>query len=298
MRFFMRGTVKRIFAKTDNAKELRERMAKFAKMMPKLPHEVSVDPVACNDVPCEWVTWAGADETRVVMYLHGGAYVFGGPEEHRDFAWRLSKASGMRVLLVDYRLAPENPFPAAVDDATACYRWLIEQGYGPSSIAIGGDSAGGGLTLATLINLKNLGVPLPNCGILLSPWTDLSGSGDSVDLNARADPMLTPAALHRFAKMYVGQLDVKAPLASPLFADLTALPPLMVMVGSTEILLSDAERLADKIREAGGEVMLEVWPRMPHVWPLFAARIPEGREAVDKLGEFIDHRTHDPAPAT
>lgn len=291
MRLLMRTTIKRQFASIDDIDEFRKRIDKLTSMMPKLPDGVSVVPVTCNEVPCEWVTFSRTDQNRVLLYLHGGGYVFGNPEGHRDLTWRLSRASGMRVLVADYRLAPEHPFPAALEDATNCYRWLINEGYAASNIAIGGDSAGGGLALATLVHLKNLGMPMPAAAILLSPWTDLSGSGDSVQTNAAADPMLSPASLHRFAGMYMGDLDTRAPLASPLFADLSGLPAVMVQVGSTEVLLSDAERLAEKIRIAGGEISLEVWPRMPHVWQVFASRIPEGERAIRKLGQFLRDKT-------
>jgi acetyl esterase/lipase len=193
----------------------------------------------------------------------------------------------MRVLMVDYRLAPEDPFPAAVDDATNCYRWLVNEGFDPERIAIGGDSAGGGLAAALLVNLKNLGLPRPGCAILLSPWTDLSVSGESVKSNAKADVVLTERALVTMADHYLGERDRKAPLASPLFADLAGLPPILVQVGSTEILFSDSEAFVKKVKTAGGKVTLEIFPKMPHVFQVFAARIPEGRDAIKKLGQFL-----------
>jgi len=290
--FLMRMTIKKQF---DNIAEdvpaFRERMAGAVSLTPKIPAAVNVENLNINGLDCEWVFCDGVDSDRGLLYLHGGGYVFGDLDGHRDLAWRLSEASKMKVLMVAYRLAPENRFPTAVDDATACYRWLLDEGYNPGKIAIGGDSAGGGLTVATMVNLKNLGIALPAGAILLSPWVDLSGSGDSVDANAKADPMLSRLALDNFAELYVGSLDRKAPLASPLFADLSGLPAILVQVGSTEILLSDAERIVSKIKQAGGDAVLEVWPKMPHVFQVFAGRIPEGKVAINRLGEFLKNRT-------
>jgi acetyl esterase/lipase len=289
--FVIRHTMKKQFANIDDVEAFRARMKTSARMTPAIPTNVSCTPVDVDGVACEWITGEHTIQDRVLMYLHGGGYVFGGPDSHRDVAYRLGAASGMRVLLVDYRLAPESQFPAALEDATSCYRWLLEEGFAPEKIAIGGDSAGGGLTVATMVNLKNLGLALPGAAILLSPWTDLSGSGDSVIKNARSDPMLSAAALDTFATFYLGDRDRRAPLASPLFADLSGLPPVLIQVGSTEILLSDAQRLADKIRAAGGKALIDVWPKMPHVFQVFAARIPEGKRAIVKLGDFLTSHT-------
>ena len=290
--FLMRRTVKAQLENIgDDVPAFRERMNSANGLMPKLPKDALVDKVDVEGVPCEWVSADGADSHRVLMYLHGGGYVFGGFDSHRDLAWRLSNASGMRVLLVDYRLAPEHPFPAALEDATACYRWLLAEGYKPGQIVIGGDSAGGGLTLSTMVNLKNLGVEQPAGAILLSPWLDMTGSGSSVAANAKADAMLSPVSLDSFARFYLGELDRKAPLASPLFADLAGLPAMLVHVGSTEILLSDAQRLVENVQNAGGEIALDVWPKMPHVFQLFSGRIPEGKVAIEQLGQFIQNRT-------
>lgn len=289
--FLLKRMVKKQFANMDDVVALRNRMADSAKLGGSIPTSVSTTPQTINGVPCEWVTLEDTDQNRVLLYLHGGGYVLGSPDSHRYLAWKLAEASGMRVLVVDYRLAPENPFPAAVDDATNCYRWLLDDGFNPKYIAIGGDSAGGGLAAATMVQLKNLGLPQPNCGILLSPWADLSLSGPSIESNADADVMLTRAALEGMATHYLDERDRKAPLASPLFADLTGLPPLLIHVGSTEILLSDAEQLAEKLNEHGGAARLEIWPKMPHVFQMFGSRIPEGRKAIDSLGEYLREHT-------
>ena len=289
--FIMRRTIKKQFDALEDVVAFRKTMSDSTKMSGSLPAKVTVTPQTINGILCEWVTLADTDQNKVLLYLHGGGYVFGSPESHRDLAWRLAETSGMRVLMVDYRLAPENPFPAAVDDALTCYRWLLDEGFEASRIAIGGDSAGGGLAAATLVNLKNFGLPQPSCAILLSPWVDLTTSGDSIESNAQADAMLTPKSLDKMAQLYVAGRDLEAPLASPIFADLSGLAPMLIHVGSTEILLSDSERLTDRVNAAGGSAELEVWPRMPHVFQVFASRIPEGVSAVNKLGDFLRNQT-------
>lgn len=253
----------------------------------KLPEEVAVEVIDAGGVPAEWVTWPDSQEGAALLYLHGGGYVFGNLDSHRDIAWRLAKETGMKVLLLDYRLAPEHPFPAAVEDASASYRWLLEQGYAADRIVVGGDSAGGGLTAALMVSMKELGVSLPAASVLISPWADLSLTGESLLANARSDPMLSPEAIDKFATLYMGDGDRRAPTASPVFADLAGLPPTYVMVGSTEVLFSDAETLVNRINDAGGRASLRVWPKMLHVFPVFARLIPEGREAIEDMSAFI-----------
>ncbi len=261
----------------------------------KTPEEVKTETVNAGGVPAEWVIWPAegasaetpASEDSVLIYFHGGGYVFGSPDSHREIAWRLSQACGMRVLNVDYRLAPESIFPAAVEDATAVYRWILDQGVSPANIVLGGDSAGGGLATALMVNIKNLGLTQPAAALLMSPWVDLAMTGESMARNAGADPMLSPDAIKRFADFYLGDSDPRAPLASPLFADLANLPPVYVAVGSTEVLLSDSETLVEKINAAGGNATLRVWPKMPHVFPVFAGLIPEGKEAIASMAAFV-----------
>ena len=291
----LRRTIKKQLDSLEDVVEFRENMAKAEGLSAKTPDNVIVTPlnIPCTSgasIPCELIQMEEASTKPVLLYFHGGCYVFGGLNGHRDVAWRLAEAGDVRVLLVDYRLAPEHPFPAALEDAIECYRWLLAQGTTPDNIAIGGDSAGGGLSVATLVNIKNLGMPMPNCSILLSPWTDLSLSGDSIGANADSDVMLTAGALTKTADHYLGQTDHRAPLASPLFADLSGLPATFVQVSESEILLSDAQRLVTKMVEAGGEAMLDTWPKMPHVWQILASRVPEGKAAIVKLGEFLKAR--------
>ncbi|MBV1878421.1 MAG: alpha/beta hydrolase [Pseudomonadales bacterium] len=285
--FIMRRTIKKQFDNLQDVTALRESMAGSSRLSGPIPDKVTTTPQVIDGVPCEWITLADTDQNKVLMYLHGGGYVLGGPDSHRDLGWRLAETSGMRVLMVDYRLAPEHRFPAAIDDALGCYRWLLGEGFAADKIAIGGDSAGGGLAAATLVNIKNFGLPQPGCAILLSPWADLSGSGESVKENAKADAMLTEKALTTMAEHYLDGRDVKAPLASPVYADLSGLAPMLIHVGSTEILLSDATRIAEKVTATGGSAEIEVWPKMPHVFQMFASRVPEGGRAIAKLGVFL-----------
>lgn len=255
------------------------------------PEGVTCTPVEAGGVSAEWSVAAGVDETKVVLYVHGGGYVMGSAGSHRDVTGRLSKASGARVLSLNYRLAPEHPFPAPVDDAVAAYRWLLAQGISPGNIAVAGDSAGGGLAIATLLALRDAGEPLPAAGIGISPWVDMEGTGESMTTRAAVDPVVQKEGLLGMAKLYLGDADPKNPLAAPLHADLAGLPPLLLQVGDAETLLDDSTRLAEKARAAGVDVTLKVWDEMPHVWHLFAPILPEGRQAIDEIGSFFQART-------
>ena len=265
---------------------MRANMMATAGAMPK-PEGVGFEEVSANGVRAEWVTAPGASLERAVVYAHGGGYVMGGIETHRGVVAGISAAAGARVLSVDYRLAPEAMFPAAVDDVCAAYRFVREQGVAADKIAIAGDSAGGGLTVASLVALRDAGDALPAAGVCISPWVDLTLSGDTVKTLADEDPMVTSALLETCTEAYVGEGDAKAPLASPLFADLTGLPPLLVHVGTAEILLDDARRLAERGKAAGVDVTLEEWESMIHVWHAFGAMLPEAGQAIDRIGEFL-----------
>ncbi|GIW43491.1 MAG: hydrolase [Candidatus Binatia bacterium] len=255
-----------------------------------LPPDVEMMPVDADGVPAAWVKVPESGSGRVVLYLHGGGYVIGSIRTHRDLAQRIARAARARVLLIDYRLAPEHPHPAAVEDSVRAYRWLLAQGVPPASLAIAGDSAGGGLTVATLVALREAGVPLPAAAVCLSPWVDLEGLGESMASKADVDPMVQRDALLRMAAMYLGGQDPRTPLAAPLYADLRNLPPLLIQVGTAETLLDDSLRLAEKARAAGVEVTLEAWDDMIHVWQAFAAMLPEGQQAIDRIGEFLRQR--------
>ncbi len=222
-----------------------------------------------------------------VIYLHGGMYVFGSISHYRDFLWRIAEATQAQVLWIDYRLAPEHPFPAALDDAVAAYRWLLADGADPQRITIMGDSSGGALAFATLLRLRDEGVALPAAIVSLSPWADLAMTGESSRFNAEVDPMLNVEQLRYAARCYLAGADPRSPYASPLYGDPTGWPRSLIQVGSDEILLDDAMRMAQKMRAAGSYVELQVWRRMPHVWQLFARFLPEGRRAIEQIGAFV-----------
>ena len=235
----------------------------------------------------EWLRPAGAMPGKVVLYLHGGAYVLGSCDSHRHFVSHLARESGISVLLPEYRLAPEHPFPAALEDATRAYRRLLDFGYEPGDIVIAGDSAGGGLSAATLLNLREQGLPQPALGCLLSPWLDLAAGGESMQTRRDADPWFSPEDMPHVSRFYCDESALRWPLVSPVYADPAGLCPVHIQVGDHEILLSDSERLAHNIRHAGGEVELEVWPEMWHVFQAFVLFMPESRMAVRKLADRI-----------
>ncbi len=255
------------------------------------PADTRIDSVDVDGIPAEWLAAPGVDVDRVLLYLHGGGYVIGSIATHRGLTAALSSAANCRVLALDYRLAPEHPYPAAVEDATRAYRWLLKQGVKANKIAISGDSAGGGLTLATLLNLKASGDPLPAAAVPISPWTDMEGTGESMKTKVDLDPMVEPGGLMGMAKLYMADGDYRAPTASPLHGDYSGLPPLLIQVGALETLHDDATRVAAKAKAAGVDVTLEVWDDMIHVWHLFAPMLPEGRQAIVRVGEFIQEKT-------
>nr|AAS77238.1 lipase/esterase [uncultured bacterium] len=266
-----------------------ETRAGFEQMAAMFPVEADVksEPVNAGGVKSEWVTAPGADAGRAVLYLHGGGYVIGSINTHRSVAGRISRAAKARVLVIDYRLAPEHPFPAAVEDSVAAYRWMLSTGLKPSRIAVAGDSAGGGLTVATLVAIRDAKLPLPAAGVPLSPWVDMEGVGDSMKSKAAVDPMVQKDGLIEMAKAYLGGKDPRTPLAAPLYADLAGLPPLLIQVGTAETLLDDSTRLAERARKAGVKVTLEPWENMIHVFQIFAPILDEGQQAIDKIGAFI-----------
>ncbi|MGH7781316.1 MAG: alpha/beta hydrolase [Candidatus Binataceae bacterium] len=264
-----------------------QRRAGMEKISEHVARDVKCMSVEAAGVPAEWVEPPGAAADRVILYLHGGGYVAGSITTHRAMVARIARASQARALLIDYRLAPEHPFPAAVDDAVAAYRWLLAQGCKPGKIVIAGDSAGGGLSLAALLKLRDLQVTMPVAGVGISPWTDLEGTGESVKSNAAIDPMVTQENLAASAKMYYANHDPKHPLVSQIHADFRGLPALLIQVGESEILLDDATRVAARAKAAGVSVELETWPEMIHVWHVFAKILPEGQQAIDKIGKFV-----------
>lgn len=243
--------------------------------------------VLANGVPGEWVIPAGAGSERVILYLHGGAYNAGSTRSHRALAANIAYASRARALTIDYRLAPEHPYPAALTDAFSAYQWLLESGIRPEQLVATGDSAGGGLTIALLVALRERGIPMPAAAVVLSPWTDLTDSGESWQENVKADYMINGPKLKEAARLYLKDVSPRTPLASPVYANLHGLPPLLIQVGSEEVLLSDSMRLAENARLSGVDVTLDVWEGMQHVWQFAASLVPEARQAIEKIGEFI-----------
>jgi len=253
--------------------------------------DAKCEKVDAGGVPAEWVMAPGCDTGRAILYLHGGGYAIGSLNTHRRLAYDISAASAAKVLLIDYRLAPEHPFPAAVDDAAAAWRWLLQQGFAANRLAIAGDSAGGGLTIATLINLRDQKLGLPACAVAISPWVDLEGLGNSLTTRSAQDPMVQKDGLLWMARMYLNGKDPKTPLAAPLHADLKGLPPVLVQVGTAETLLDDGIRIAEKMHAAGVDARLAIWPNMLHVFPLFAPILSEGRDGCIEIGNFIRAKT-------
>ena len=270
---------------------LAQRRAGMEKISERVPADVICEKVSAGGVPAEWISAPGATADRVILYLHGGGYVVGSINTHRAMVSRIARGSDARALLIDYRLAPEHPFPAAVDDVLASYRWLLAQGYKPGRIVIAGDSAGGGLAIAALLAIREAKLPLPAGAVPISPWTDLEGTGDSIRTRAARDVMVTQDNLAQSAKQYYGANDPKNPLVSPVHGDFRGLPPMLIHVGDAEILLDDATRVAERAKAAGVKVELEVWPDMPHVWHVFAKILPEGQQAIDKIGKFVRAHT-------
>lgn len=250
----------------------------------------ATEPVDAGGVPGEWIIGPDATDAATIYYLHGGGHTIGSIASHRGLISRLSKASGARALAIDYGLAPERPYPAGLDDSLAAYRWLLAQGVEPSTVVIAGDSAGGNLALATLLALKDAGDPLPAATVLLSPWTDLEGTGESMVARKDLDPMITPDPLNGVGQMYANGASLRDPLVSPLYGDLASLPPMLIHVGDHEVLLDDSTRLAERAKAAGVDTNLDVWPEMIHVWQFFAPMLPEATEAIGKIGAFI--RSH------
>lgn len=242
-------------------------------------------------VPCEWQSVDGAKDDAVLLYFHGGGYVIGSVNTHRGLVTGFSGASGITGLSVDYRLAPENPFPAAVEDAVSVYHALLEQGRDPSKIAIGGDSAGGGLSLALLLAARERGLPQPACAALLSPWSDLRIVAKAYESRKDSDPMVRKDGISAMAAHYLGDTDPTNPLASPILADLSGLAPMMIHVGDREVLLDDSVDLAARAEEAGVEVSLKVWPDMIHVFQAFYPMVEEARQSIAEMGAFIAEKT-------
>lgn len=261
-----------------------------------------IERFAIGGVSAEWIAAPGADPARTVLFLHGGGFRIGSIASHRDLIQRLSEAARARVLAIDYRLSPEHAFPAPVEDALAAYRWLLDQGFSAQRIALAGDSAGGGLALSLMIAARKKELPLPCAAALLSPLTDMTASGASYGRNAATDPLHERAMILGMAKGYLGKAgDPRDPLASPLFADLSGLPPLLLQCGAPEVLIDDSIALADRARAYGVEVETDFYPDMIHVFQAYA-ELPESGRALTRAGKFLaahgkchDVQGHDPS---
>lgn len=251
---------------------------------------VTFESVDAGGVPAEWVVASNADE-RVFIYFHGGGYCCGSIDTHRVLASFVAEACRARVLNVDYRLAPEHPYPAGVEDAVAAYRWLVAQGVGADRITMGGDSAGGGLSLAAMMSLRETGAPLPAAAVLICPWTDMTLSGDSIATGAEDELIARVPDLVRLKDWYLDGHDAADPMVSPVFADLSGLPPMLVHVGLADILADDGRQVAERAKSAGVDVTIDEWEEMVHVWHSMAPILPEGQQAIDRIGEFVRART-------
>jgi len=279
-----------VVAEGASLEEMRAGFDTMGGMFPSLD-DVTAVPVDAGGVDGEWFDVNGGDANRVLLYLHGGGYLIGSVQSHRPMIERATKAINGRVLALNYRLAPENPFPAAVEDAVAAYRWLLERGYAAERIALAGDSAGGGLTIAALVAIRDAGLAMPACAVPISPWTDMECTGDSIVSRASVDPMVQKEILLQMGGTYLNGADAKSPLAAPLHADFTGLPPMLIHVGDAEVLLDDSIRIEQKMKAAGVDVTVEVWDDMIHVWHLFAPMLDKGQEAIEQLGAFVRSHT-------
>jgi len=253
----------------------------------KLPGDVVVEPVTANGIRAEWTATPGAQRDAALLYLHGGGYVIGSLDSHRHLAAEAGRAADIWTLALDYRLAPEHPFPAAAEDALAGYRYLLACGIKPGRIAIAGDSAGGGLVVAAMLAVRDAGLEQPGCGWCISPWVDMEASGGSMASKADVDPTVQKAGILDMAKLYLNGANPRSPLAAPIYADLHGLAPLMIQVGAAETLLDDALRLAAIAGAADVWVDLQIWPQMIHVWHLFHPELEMGRQAIRAGGYFV-----------
>jgi acetyl esterase/lipase len=249
--------------------------------------DVTVEPATAGGVRAEWTATPAAADDAALLDLHGGGYVIGSLDSHRHLAAEAGRACGCRTLALDYRLGPEHPFPAAVEDAVAGYRYLLGRGLRPGRIALAGDSAGGGLVVAAMVAIRDAGLPQAGCGWCLSPWVDMEATGETMTSKAAADPTVQKAGILDMAKLYLGGADPRSPLAAPIYADLAGLAPLLIQVGAAETLLDDALALAKTAGAADVGVALQIWPEMIHVWHLFHPELAAGRRAIAVGGDFV-----------
>lgn len=284
MRAVVRASIRPILSPRLPA-SLQRRILGAITLINRPPRGVDIAPVDMHNVPALQVQPHGQEPQTAVLYLHGGGYVLGAPQGYRNVAGYLARSADAAVYTADYRLAPEHPFPAALDDAVSAYRWLLAQGYAPEKIAIAGDSAGGGLSVAAAVAIREQGLPMPGALLLISPWVDLTLSGETMHSNSRADPMLRQSWLQRAARQYMSDSPLDAPGGSPLFAELNDLPPMIIQSGQDEVLLSDSKRLSEHATAAGIAVTLQVYTGLWHVFQVHAGQLPESKAAIEALGK-------------
>lgn len=263
---------------------------KNSKMLGDISNDTKVEKINIDGIQAEWLIPLGADKAKVVLYWHGGGYVTGSIEDHRMMCGLLANATGAKILIPEYRLAPENPFPAAIDDALKVYDWLLAQGHLSNNIMIAGDSAGGGLSVATVLALKDKGESLPAAVLCLSPWVDLTLKGRSHITKAKTEAVLRKEVLREWALCYAEESNLTNPLVSPVYADFHGFPPLLILVGSEEILLDDAIALTEKAKADGVDVTLNIWDGMFHVWQALGDLIPENKKTFEEIGQFVQSR--------
>jgi len=287
---FLRAFVRPQLSRVKTPQAARRHMEKSAGRLPVSMKGINLNseaiPGPAGPIPVEWLSAGRVERRRVLIYLHGGAYIMGSPRTHRMITTALARMTGMRVLVPDFRLAPEHPVPAGVEDAVAIYTWLLAQGYDAANIALVGESSGGGQCFATAIALREKGFPPPACIAAFSPWLDLTMSGGSVKTNAKRERMLPVERAEEVVGYYIGDSDPTDPITSPLF-DHGPMPPALIQVSRAEILLDDSIRMAERIEQSGGDVTLEQWENTPHAWQFFGSMLPEATDALTKATAFI-----------
>ncbi len=288
LRLFLKLNFRYWAKRTDiDMPSLRAREDRLAAYMPKPPRHVEIVDLQIDGVTAHRVSPPGVSPDRVILYLHGGGYIAGSPSSsHRDFIWRLAEYCGVTVIALDYRKAPEAPFPAALEDAEITYHALLKE-HAAESIAVAGDSAGGGLALALVHKLRDEGVALPAALVVLSPWADLNNTGDSITRNMATERMVPAHLLDELAAFYIGTHDPENPYLSPLYGDFTGFPASLLLASDSEALCDDAIRVADKMKAAGVPVVLQLWTKLPHAWPVLARFVPESRAALKQVAMFL-----------
>lgn len=255
----------------------------------RIPRDVTHHPVVARGVNCEWVRVQdrASSDVEAMLYIHGGGFAVGSCATHREFVGRLAREVRCPALSVDYRLAPEHPYPAALDDVIEAWRWLLDEGVDATRAVIAGDSAGGALTLSGMLRMRDEGLPLPAAAVCFSPCVDLTAEAETLRRNAADDPMLDNQLIEQFSQWYAGHGHREDPYASPILAELTGLPPMLVMAGTFELMEADARRWADRARKYQVDVTLDIWEEMVHIWPYFAWFLPEGKSAIRRVGDYL-----------